>query len=206
MGERGVRHDVPSNRDSLSDTEVIQAVSGGDREAFGMLVDRYMQDVHAVAARIVCNAAAADDVAQDTFVRAFQRLYLYDARWSLRNWLMKIATNLSLNHLRSQRRERVLNIRMAEIAPPVAAGRPSEPAHAAADWAYWLDQIDETQRTAIVLFHFHEMPYADIAEVLEVPVNTVRTFLHRGRKRLRELMTAGHDRENGSWNASIPNG
>jgi len=54
----------------------------------------------------------------------------------------------------------------------------------------------------IVLFHFHEMPYTEIADVLDVPLNTVRTHLHRARKRLRELMTAGPMRENGKWNVA----
>ena len=60
-----------------------------------------------------------------------------------------------------------------------------------------MDQIDESQRTAIVLFHFQDMPYSEIAEVLGVPVNTVRTYLYRGRKRLRDLM-GGHGTENGA--------
>jgi RNA polymerase sigma-70 factor (ECF subfamily) len=56
-----------------------------------------------------------------------------------------------------------------------------------------------------VLFHFHDLPYAEIADVLDMPINTVRTLLHRGRQRLRELMSSGQDRENGSWNVAIQN-
>ena len=74
------------------------------------------------------------------------------------------------------------------------------------EWGHWLGQLDESQRTAIVLFHFHEMPYTEIAEVLNVPLNTVRTLLHRGRRRLRERMTQGIAPENGSWNVAIQNG
>lgn len=191
------------SRNNLSDAEIIRAIGSGDREAFGMLVDRYIKDVHAAAARIVCNATAAEDITQDAFARAYQRLYLYDPAYSFRNWLLKIATNLSLNLLRSRQRERTLNIRMAEAAPPLTGRTPAGPdVPDPSEWQHWLDQIDETQRTAIVLFHFHEMPYTEIADVLEMPINTVRTLLHRGRRRLRELMAESPYGENRIWNAA----
>ncbi len=194
---------MPTRYDNLTDTDLVRATCAGDRDAYGALVGRHLSSVYAAAVRVVCDRAAAEDVAQDTFVRALERLYLYDMAHPFRNWLLKIATNLALNHLRSCRRDRVLHVRFAEAREARAAGTPTaadvpDPT----DWKRWLEQIDEKHRAAIVLFHFHEMPYVEIAEVLDVPVNTVRTFLHRGRKRLRELMTAGSMPENGSWNVA----
>ncbi len=193
--------------DMLTDGDLVRAVCAGDRELFGTLVDRHLKSVYAVVLRIVCDATLAQDLSQDTFVRAFERLYLYDMNHPFRNWLLKIATNTALNHLRSRRRERVFQLKMAEhqrdrvVEPPTLSEIPGS-----AEWQHWLGQLDESQRSAIVLFHFHEMPYTEIAEVLDMPLNTVRTLLHRGRRRLRELMTAGSRRENGSWNVATQNG
>jgi len=191
---------VPQTPDTPSDAELARAVGEGRTEAYDLLVDRHLKSVYAVAVRIVHDAAEAEDVAQDTFIRAYERLYLYDIEQSFRNWLLKIATNLSINRLRSRRRERILKMNVAEKAQraaPEAISKDELPS--ARDWQHWLDQLDESQRTAIVLFHFHQMPYAEIAEVLDVPINTVRTYLHRGRKRLKVLMTGPDSSENESW-------
>jgi RNA polymerase sigma-70 factor (ECF subfamily) len=183
-----------------TDLELVDAVAKGDQRAYGALVDRHLKSVYGVALRILGNSADAEDVSQDTFLRAFERLELFDQRWSFRNWLLKIASNLAINRIRSRGRERRLQLKLAEAEQ--SAGKPDRPdVPSPRDWAHWLDQIDEVQRTAIVLFHFQDMPYIEIAEAMQVPVNTVRTHLYRGRKRLRELMS-GQQTEDGSWNAA----
>ena len=201
---------VPQTQDNPSDADLVRAVCRGDTRSYDLLVDRHLGSVFAVARRILCNAADAEDIAQDTFLRAYKRLYLYDLEHPLRNWLLKIATNLAINRLRSRHREKVLRLNVArkqqeETTTRKAAGPEPVESNARA-WEYWLGQLNESQRTAIVLFHFHQMPYAEIAEALEVPENTVRTYLHRGRRRLRELMAGFVSGENGSWEISIPSG
>ncbi len=198
---------MPKTPDSPSDADLVRAVRAGDRQAYGRLVDRHLAQVYAVAVRIVGNTADAEDLAQDAFLRAFERLHLYDMNHPFRNWLAKIAANLAVNHLRARHRERLLHLRLAEGGPD-SLGRsgPASETPSPSEWRYWLDQLDASQRAAIVLFHFHEMPYAEIAEVLDVPLNTVRTLLHRGRKRLRELTTTRLVAENGSWNVVIQSG
>ncbi|HSW44431.1 MAG TPA: RNA polymerase sigma factor [Phycisphaerae bacterium] len=199
---------MPHSLDNPSDSDLVRAVSQGDSRSFDILVDRHLYVVFAVARRILCNAADAEDVAQDTFLRAYERLYLYDIEQSFRNWLLKIATNLAINRLRSRRREKSLKTHAAERQRDEMPGRQEAGAAPAESnfkaWEYWLGRLNETQRTVIVLFHFHDMPYAQIAEAMEVPENTVRTHLHRGRKRLRELMQGFVTGENGSWEIGIP--
>lgn len=203
---------MPPDADMPADSDLVRTVCQGDTRAFDVLVDRYLPGVYAVARRILCNGADAEDVAQETFLRAFERLYLYDLSHSFRNWLLKIATNLAINRLRSRQRERVLKLKVADRQREDWPERqeseaPADPVETNAKaWEYWLGRLNESQRTAIVLFHFHQMPYAEIAEVLEVPENTVRTYLHRGRKRLREMMQGFVTGEDGSWEIAIPNG
>jgi RNA polymerase sigma-70 factor, ECF subfamily len=184
-----------------TDLELVEAVRKGDSQAYGTLVDRHLRSVYGVALRILGNAADADDVSQDAFLRAFERFDLFDPRWSLRNWLLKIASNLAINRIRSQGREHRLHLKLAEAEEPPGEPETTE-VPSPREWAHWLSQIDEAHRTAIVLFHFQNMPYSEIADVLQVPVNTVRTYLYRGRKRLRELMTH-RQTENGTWTAAM---
>lgn len=198
---------MAAKQDNRSDGELVRVVRAGEREAYAVLVDRYLSDVYSVVVRVVGHAADAEDVTQDAFLRTFQRLHLFDPGHSFRNWLLKIATNLALNRLRSRRRERVLPFGDVGDAPDVRVRRDRKvDVPGPREWAYWLGRLDESQRAAIVLFHFSEMSYRDVAEVLSMPVNTVKTHLHRGRKRLRELMRERTFPENGSWNVAIQNG
>jgi len=186
-----------------TDLELVQACREGDCRAYGMLVDRHLKSVYSVAVRLLGQASDAEDVSQDTFLRAFERLDLYDDSRCFRNWLLKIASNLAINRIRSRGRERKLKLRLAKADAPGGRQRRDDDLPGPRQWARWLDQIDDLQRAAIVLFHFHDLPYAEIAEVLQVPVNTVRTYLYRGRKRLREVMTEKTAPENGTWNVAM---
>lgn len=199
---------VKETRDQLSDVELVRAAGDGDRDAYGALVDRHLRSVYAVALRIVSHVSDAEDVSQDTFLRAFERLAMFDQTRCFRNWLLKIASNLAINRLRSRGREKRFQLRLAESEPVESIedgerGRPTAEVPSPGEWSHWLDQIDDMQRAAIVLFHFHEMPYTEIAEVLDVPVNTVRTYLYRGRQKLRELMTHQMGSENGVWTVAM---
>ncbi len=194
-----------TSQDEKSDGALVRAVMEGDREAFGALVDRHLSSVVAVVSRIVCHRADAEDLAQDTFVRAFERLGQYGQAHSFRNWLLKIATNLALNHLDARRRERNRYPRIAENTRDrmETSGKDAD-LPSPRQWQHWLSKLDKSQRAAIVLFHFQELSYAEVAEALDVPINTVRTHLHRGRRRLRELLSACQLPEDESWNAVIP--
>ncbi len=191
--------------DNATDLELADLACGGDREAYGRLVDRHLREVYAVARRILVNAADAEDVAQDAFVRAYRKLDTFDRRHAFRSWLLKIAANLAINALRSRQRERRIKLRLIRegTGESVPVQGPEVPAPS--EWAWWLGQLEARQRTAIVLFHFHHMPYEQVAGVMGIPVNTVRTYLHRGRRQLRRLMTGCRPPEAGTWNVTMPN-
>lgn len=188
--------------DGPSDLELVAAARKGDQGAYGKLVDRHLRSVYSVALRLVGQSSDAEDVSQDTFLRAFERLDLFDDSRCFRNWLLKIASNLAINRIRSRGREHRLKLKLAET-DEAPGGADHEEVPSPREWAHWLSQIDDMQRASIVLFHFHDMPYTEIAEVLDVPVNTVRTYLYRGRKRLRELMTGETVSENDSWTVAM---
>jgi len=167
---------------------LIRAVRAGDRMSREVLVDRYLSSVFAIVMRITGNAADAEDITQDTFVRVFERLDQYNADGPFKNWILKIATNLAISHYRSRRREN-LNLKTT-----YAISREPSTEHPCTQedtrhFQELLHRLEENERLAIILFHFQEMSYAETAQAMNTPINTVRTLLHRGRSRLRELLT-----------------
>jgi len=178
---------VPSFYDNLEDAALVRAMELGQKEAGRVLVDRYLSSVYATALRICGNSADAEDLTQDTFIRAFERLGQYHSEFSFRNWLLKIVTNLTISHLRSIGRERENHHRLSLSGRNGSNG--TQERWDDEECRHWLGKIDVNQRTAIVLFHFEGKTYVEVAQMMAVPVNTVRSLIHRGRKRLKELMT-----------------
>ncbi|MFA5865395.1 MAG: RNA polymerase sigma factor [Phycisphaerae bacterium] len=183
--------------DNYNDAELVRLVCSGQTEAYELLIRRQVKSVYAVVFRVLGNEADAEDITQETFLCALEKIKLHDARFSFRNWLLKMATNLAINHLRSRRRRIDFYRRLAETGHPKVT---VEGPLMREDDRRWceelLDRLPDDQRTAIVLFHLQEMPYTEVAAVMNLPINTVRTLIRRGRLRLRELLTRGSIVEN----------
>lgn len=121
-----MRESVDESVTEPTDLELVDAAQKGDRQAYGALVDRHFKSVYSVAMRILGNSADAEDVSQDTFIRAFERLELFDRQWSFRNWLLKISSNLAINRIRSRGREHRLQLKMAEAGEPITESEQTE--------------------------------------------------------------------------------
>jgi RNA polymerase sigma-70 factor (ECF subfamily) len=146
--------------------------------------------VHAVALKVVRNNDDAGDVAQETFLRAFRKLDSFDPSRPLFPWLYQIATNLSINHIqRIRKREGELpefdSIETRVNGPEAEVLQRDEAAEVRAA----VSSLPEHFREIIVLNHFDECSYAEIAEILSIPIGTVMSRLYHARKRLREAMT-----------------
>jgi len=235
---------VADSAGQIGDAELVRAVIDGDRKAYGRLVDRYLGSVYGVALKMVSNRADAEDLTQDVFVRALQKLDQFASGFSFRNWLLKITTNLAINHLRSRKRERLRLPRIAEVqqqtaednqegsgrgcpgregVDPTGAGTKPDAHHPAdgieaapprqdtgatiestpAHWQPLLARLSEAERASIVLFHFQGLSYLEVAEALGLPLNSVRTHLHRGRRKLKELLATRGLPESDSWTVAI---
>jgi RNA polymerase sigma-70 factor (ECF subfamily) len=163
----------------------------GDARAFGLIVRRYQGPVYRMSCRYL-NAAEAEEVTQDTFVRAFTSMARFDPSRPLLPWLATIARRLCLDRLRRQRQDPMEDLaeRVADEAPgpeQEASGR-----EMLARMEEELKRLPEGQREALLLFHVEGLAYKDIARVLRVPMGTVMTWIHRGRKKLKSsLATSG---------------
>lgn len=185
---------MPPN-DKRADAELVAAARRGDNDAFGALVVRHQDRVYNIVLKYVGNAAAAEDVSQRVFINAFTRLKDFQDKAQFTTWVYRIAFNESITYMRYEGRRRAVSIYSGDndglIAEPAIDADPAstgehEDRRALLQAA--LAQIDPEDRKILLLRELEEMSYEQIAEVLEVPVGTVRSRLHRAREALRDIL------------------
>lgn len=156
----------------------------GASAAFGTLVLRYRKLIIAVAYRLCGDAALAEDIAQDTFVRVWDRLASYRPSGNFKAWLVRIATNMTIDAMR--KRKPVVDIEdVSLVAPgqgPEAAALSSERATAV---RAALMRLPVQSRTALVLREYQALSYQEIADALDIPLGTVKSRLNDARRRLK---------------------
>ena len=173
--------------DRRAELELARRARRGDAAAFGELVQRFHRRVYRFCWRLL-RSSDAEDLAQDTFVRAFVHFERFDPERPVLPWLIAIARRLCLDLLR--RRKVMARVETLPVTGPSAPGPESEASRREqlSRLERALDDLDEGPRMAIVLFHIEEMSYRDIAAALEVPMGTVMTWLHRGRAQLKRAL------------------
>jgi RNA polymerase sigma-70 factor (ECF subfamily) len=175
------------------DQELIERCLGGRTEAFGLLVDRYQHRLYGTLVHVVGSAEQARDVAQDAFLHAFEKLATFRGQSAFYSWLFRIALNAAVSARRKTSR-----IQYSIDAAREATGEEPVDGHAgAAPWQALhvadrqrivqqaLAELPEEYRTALVLKEMDELKYEEIAEILDIPIGTVRSRIHRGRQELR---------------------
>jgi len=168
------------------DRVVVERCLGGDTAAFRTLVERYQRVLFTVAARMLGDADQAADAAQDAFVRAYRKLQTYDSRHKFFSWLYRILVNECLNVRRSRGR-------FEPITPTMPSGgddpqRQAQRAETRARVQAALAQLVPLHREVIVLRHFAEQSYQEMAVTLGIPEKTVKSRLYSARQRLGELL------------------
>lgn len=180
-----------------TDQELVARVLAGDQDAFTGLVTRYKDYVYTIAVRIVGNEEDADDVAQETFVRAYKALGRFRGDSKFSSWLYRIAVNRSLTHLK-RRKRRGVSVDI-EAGPHVEAGavdteRQSTPEelvlgdelrHRVRDA---VDELPPQYRAVVTLFYLEEKSYKEVSAVLGIPMGTLKTHLYRARAMLRTIL------------------
>ncbi|HEX6976532.1 MAG TPA: sigma-70 family RNA polymerase sigma factor [Vicinamibacterales bacterium] len=172
-----------------------------DAGRFEAFVREYQDMVFATAVRLLGAAAEAEDIAQTVFLRAYERFAAIEGSPTAAGWLKTVTTNLCLNHLARYRARWQF---FSELDPPegegepFAASIPSAPG-IAVDARERQEQVEaalqalpDHQRVPLVLFHFEDMSYQEIASSLGISLAKVKSDVHRGRERLRKVLTV-HD-------------
>lgn len=175
----------------LDEVRSIARSADGDPGAFGVLVERYQEVAFRAAYLIVRDAGAAEDVAQEAFIRAYRQLRTFRQGEPFRPWLLRIVTNLALNEVRARGRRAGLLSRAASLAGRETAPAPDAEVAAGDDASTLLraiGELPEDDRVVLHLRYFLELPEREIAAAIGKPPGTVKSRLHRAGKRLRAVV------------------
>lgn len=181
--------------DGPGDEELVRRFREGDRGAFGTLVERHRDRVYRVCLRITGDAEEALDASQEALLSALRNLDRFRGDAAFTTWIHRIAVNASYDRLRARARGPMLHA-VADDEGPMPEPGPPVPDHAdavagAADVGAALAAVPEEFRAALVLADVEDLPYDEISRILEVPVGTVKSRVHRGRVALARAMGLG---------------
>ena len=169
----------------IEERQLIAASLAGDDDAFRKLVERHYRTVLNVAFRAFGSSAAAEDCAQDVFIKVHKRLRSYRADTPFIHWLHRVAANTVTDALRRRRTDLSLESLVHEA--PAESGDPADAA-ASQEQRMAVRQaiagLPSRLRNAIVLQVFHELSYQEIAQVLDIPIGTVMSRLHNAKRLL----------------------
>ncbi len=188
---------VPGDDTSL----LLRRCLAGDEAAYRELVRRYQRAVYTVAIRMVRSAEDAEDVTQETFVRVFKALDRYDPSRPFQAWLFTITSRLCIDHLRRRRmkmvplvraepgtdEEQAIDIADPGLGPEELTTR-AEEEHGVRDL---IDSLPPHYRIVVMLRHQQDLAYEEIAEILHLPLGTVKARLHRARALLKQRLGEG---------------
>lgn len=181
---------------------MVELALRGRESAYRELIDRYQRPVFALIYRMVRDRELAEDLAQDTFVKVLNALDRYKPEYKFSSWIFKIANNTALDEIRRKRLKTislqgspnaVTPDQQAATTPSIASDdqAPDEFVEArelSAEIEVALGEIRAEYRSAIVMYHMEGLAYEEIAQVMDVPLGTVKTYIHRGRKELRDVL------------------
>lgn len=172
---------------TVSDAELTASLlATRDPDAFGELVRRHQALVRNMLARMTSDRAAADDIAQDAFVHAFERLDQFRGKGSFKSWLCRIAYTKLVDATRRQASNRRLLSAWRDVGEESVSTDPGD----ALDLERALAQLKEAERDCVVLCYACGFSHGEAAAVTGMPVGTVKSHVLRGRQKLEELLTS----------------
>lgn len=193
----GVHPPAVSEAGGISDAEMMLRVKAGDDSAFDYLVQKYRRPMISFMYRMAHNSAAAEDLAQEVFLRVYRSRANYEASAKFSTWLYRIATNLGVNHARDTRHERPENITNLDEtdeetgqAPDLADKAPNVEEEIMrrerlAAIRKKVEALPERQRMAVLMHKYQQMDYRQIADVLKLSESATKSLLFRAYETLR---------------------
>jgi len=190
------------NTTTVSDHELVTRAQQGSEKAYRELLGRYQRPVFSIIYRMIRDREQAEDLAQETFVRVFNNIDRYDPRYKFSSWIFKIATNLTIDWIRRKELDTVSidGSRNAVTAEQIEATsitiastdeNPEELLEAkelGEEIEGAISKLRPEYKAAILLRHVEGREYQEIAEILSLPLGTVKTYIHRGRNELRDQL------------------
>jgi RNA polymerase sigma-70 factor (ECF subfamily) len=184
----------------MDEYQLINGIQQGERKAFQILVETYQRMVVNTCFGIVHNRADAEDLAQDVFLEIFRTAKNFRGDSKISTWLYRIATNRSLNLIRNNKRKRFFQSIEETFtggrnrASEISDNRGDQPDRNISDQQrtdllhHAIDKLPEKQRIAFTLNKYEELPYQQIAEIMEISLASVESLIHRAKKKLQEQL------------------
>lgn len=174
--------------DTQSDEQIVLRITGGDKELFGVLIDRYEAKLTRYIKRFLQNEEDITDIVQNVFIKVFVNLQSFDVDRSFNSWIYRIAHNETVTYLKKRGNEKVSFLDFDTMFPhPFAketADKPTLDKELENVMSSSLSLIPIKYREVLVLYYYEELSYQEIADVLHIPIATVGVRLRRGREQL----------------------
>ncbi len=169
----------------------LEQARRGDRTAFSHLVTAYQGPVFNLAYRMLGNAVEAEDAAQETFIRMYSKLHTFQPERKLSSWVLSIASHYCIDRLRRRRGES-LSLDEEPVAMMLPSRQPgpedlAQRAETREDVQRLVDRLAPAYRIPLILRYWHDLSYAEIAEVMGLTVQAVKSRLHRARLQMLEV-------------------
>lgn len=177
----------------LEEKRIIRAVQAGDQQAARVLIDQHKQRLFAFVWRLVSNHQDAEDICQEAFLKALSSIDSFDPTYRFSTWIFTIAYRLGLNHFRRRQKAPLNDLDLScfesDTEPATAELAESEEARRLKKMVWEaVARLSGPQQAAITLFYRESISCKEIADIMSVPVATVKSHLHRARVKLRELL------------------
>jgi RNA polymerase sigma-70 factor (ECF subfamily) len=177
----------------MEEIDWIRNARDGDTAAFARLVDAYQNHVYNLTYRMLGERMAAEDAAQEAFLRAFKNLHRYDPDRSFRTWLLSIAAHHAIDRVRRRRPQ----IPLEKMAPQAVNDPGPERQVVQRERSEAIQQLltllSPTDRAAVTLLYWYDYSYEEIAETLDLTVSAVKSRLYRARRTMAQAMEEGFD-------------
>ncbi len=174
----------------MSDSELVAAILQGDRAAFELMVRLYHRSVYALAFRFMGDHGGADDVTQDTLLKAFHAIGSFRGDSSLKSWLLRICANTAKNALRSRDRRPTVDIEDLPLGRSHAGYLRMEKAQTAELLRVAVEKLPPKQRQALELRIFEDLPFKEIAEIMDAPFDTAKANFRHAIQNLKKILEA----------------
>lgn len=183
-------------RDRMEDKQLVEKVLSGDLAAFDLLIKRYEKLVTHMIVRLIDDERDREEIAQDIFMKVYDKLSGFTFQSKLSTWIATIAYREAANHLKKNKRwkdeqelDDILSNKQGHWDQQVEQEDYAHYIH------QWIALLPHSYRLVLTLYHLEEMSYPEIVKVMDMPEGTVKNYLFRARKKLKEILAPQLDKE-----------
>lgn len=185
---------------ALTDLEIVEKVKSGDRRSFSELVKRHQRSMLRLSLRFVRDIDIAEDVTQEAFIKAYEKLNSFEGRASFKSWLFQIGINTARNRLREMKRDTV-DVDDVHLAVNAEAEHTLVHTAVAEILQKEVDKLPSKQKTALVLRVYDDLSFNEIAEIMECPYDTAKANYRHALLKLRNILEQQEDLKN--WTQEV---